>query len=412
VKKYKKPNDQVPSSYENPLVKKTYQALIEKGKRGLALTKGTVVTEKYLIISMEKELRLLTAATNEQIFRMGEILVTVKKKLGHGDFGDWVRRIGLFSERTANNYMNIYNVCFGQREILQHFKRSVLEAICSPSFPEELRDWLFDICDFDEKISYKEIHQLREAYYAGDKGINSPDIQNLLARFHQVKVERSSKRFVYKFISIFENFENYIKSGMDYIDINPLIACDPVKIDVIPSLMNLILDVKIKLNNMLEDIDLALTVYEIEECSKTNKCIEHNSDIIDICEVVVNGPVHEVLNKQGFIDHLNQIDDGILGKVLRQVAHEQRLGPEDFIGYGDDGDLAGQLETLRTRKMIGELEPSDCLHQEVDGETLAEENYRWLINQLGPEDFISCDNDDEPAEECCSMVQSELAVYL
>jgi hypothetical protein len=60
--------------------------------------------------------------TFEHAVRIGELLTGVKVGLKHGEFQNWIKRNCPFSERTARNYIRVYQ----RREILITARVSVL----------------------------------------------------------------------------------------------------------------------------------------------------------------------------------------------------------------------------------------------------------------------------------------------
>ncbi|MFC1783488.1 DUF3102 domain-containing protein, partial [Planctomycetota bacterium] len=60
------------------------------------------------IISLHRELEGIYKATLPKAIRIGELLAEVKAELDHGAFIPWIKTNLPFSERTARNYMNLY----------------------------------------------------------------------------------------------------------------------------------------------------------------------------------------------------------------------------------------------------------------------------------------------------------------
>lgn len=63
----------------------------------------------------ERELEFITnniiskkAEMEKNILAIGQLLVVVKEKLGHGQFGKWLEEKVEFKKSTANNFMRCY----------------------------------------------------------------------------------------------------------------------------------------------------------------------------------------------------------------------------------------------------------------------------------------------------------------
>ena len=400
MKKYVKPG-QVPAAYSNPLVKESYQALEERNRWELWLEKGDIA---LAMRSMEKELRLLTGSTNEQMFRMGEILVAAKKIVGHGKFGDWIKNNVPFSERTANNYMNVYKMCLGQQELLEQFGRSALEEICKPNFAEDLRDLCFDGASIGYKITLKEINIIRKEIVSGNVDIGSCEAQNFFFKFQQINVESYNMKIVNDLLLLLSNFRERLKRNIVHANVNQLLNCKSSKLDILPIVIRIVDEFTYELKDVREVVDIGLP-FDREKFLKETRYFKGDRknivthDIAIMAKIILEDP-----NGDRYVKHAKRVDDGTLPEEYDRWLLEQ-LGPEDFISCEDEGILAEQWEARRISKIIGELEPSDFLQKGLDDGTFAKEYYQRLYDQLGPEDITSCEDADETAEEYDSMVQ-------
>jgi hypothetical protein len=76
--------------------------------------------------------------TAEDIIEIGRDLIAVKVKLGHGNFGDWIKTEFDFSQETARKFMGVAEK-FGDIPTLLEFKPAILYALAAPSTPESVR---------------------------------------------------------------------------------------------------------------------------------------------------------------------------------------------------------------------------------------------------------------------------------
>ncbi len=101
--------------------------------------------EDYLI-HIAKEIESRVRLTQHEIFNIGELLINAKKVCQQNSkgFKEWIGENFDFSYETANNFMNVYKYCMGFRKVALQISPSILYQLSSPSFPEELRKYLFE----------------------------------------------------------------------------------------------------------------------------------------------------------------------------------------------------------------------------------------------------------------------------
>lgn len=111
----------------------------------------TTVYELYALTPKERvehltlEVRNRIRITQIEIFKMGRLLIEMKKACAGAGIGfeKWIKKEFDFSLKTANNFMHVYQYCLGQSAIVMKIPISILYRICTPNFPAELRDFLF-----------------------------------------------------------------------------------------------------------------------------------------------------------------------------------------------------------------------------------------------------------------------------
>jgi len=127
-----------------------------------------------------KEIKLRVRITQNEIFKIGELLIHAKKicQQEGKKFKEWISDNLDFSYETANNFMNVYEQCLGNRRIVMGVKSSILYKIAAPGFPEELRQYLFDNENLDE-ITNGQLREITRRYKEGGFQAIKGDIDEL-----------------------------------------------------------------------------------------------------------------------------------------------------------------------------------------------------------------------------------------
>ena len=77
----------------------------------------------------------IRARLNESYLATGQDLIEIKKRIGHGQFGGWLKHEFGMTERTAENYMNAARFLTGKSETLSVLPPAVLYKLAAPSAP-------------------------------------------------------------------------------------------------------------------------------------------------------------------------------------------------------------------------------------------------------------------------------------
>jgi hypothetical protein len=114
------------------------------------------------------EIKARIKITQNEIFQIGELLITAKTVCQRDKlkFQEWIEDNFTFSYETANNFMNVVEKCFGNRTLAMRVPISILYRISRSSFPQELREYLFDQGNL-EKITHGEMTALVAKYHEG-----------------------------------------------------------------------------------------------------------------------------------------------------------------------------------------------------------------------------------------------------
>jgi len=140
-------------------------ALRAEEVRAFELTSLEPATRLEMI---EKEVKLRVKITKNEIFKIGELLCLAKNicKQEGTKFQEWILERFDFSYETAHNFMNVYIHCYGLRTVAMSVKASILYKIAAPSFPEELREYLFTQGRLD-KLTNKAFGKITAKYKEG-----------------------------------------------------------------------------------------------------------------------------------------------------------------------------------------------------------------------------------------------------
>ena len=127
---------------------------------------------------LKKEINLRVKITKNEIFKIGELLNYAKNLCQQEGikFQEWISKNFDFSYETANNFMNVYKNCFGFRSIAMNISPSILYKIAAPSFPDELRNYLFDTDNLN-KITNGKLKEIVQKYKEGGFEAIQDDIE-------------------------------------------------------------------------------------------------------------------------------------------------------------------------------------------------------------------------------------------
>jgi hypothetical protein len=130
--------------------------------------------------ALQGEIKTRIKITKNEIFKIGELLIYAKKLCQQEGkkFQEWIRDNFEFSYETANNFMNVYKHCLGVRSIAMNLSPSILYQISAPSFPDELRKYLFDTEQLDE-FTNGSLREITRRYKEGGFEAIKDDIEEL-----------------------------------------------------------------------------------------------------------------------------------------------------------------------------------------------------------------------------------------
>lgn len=85
-----------------------------------------------------QSIRIRLKHTAEDIIAIGQDLIAVKSKLGHGKFLPWLKSEFGMTDRHALNFMRVASRFSGKSEIISDFSITVLYELASPSTPDSI----------------------------------------------------------------------------------------------------------------------------------------------------------------------------------------------------------------------------------------------------------------------------------
>jgi len=123
------------------------------------------VSTSQFVQQQTGEIRGLMKRTVESVFEIGQRLIIVKERLGHGRFGSWLETEFEWSQDTASNFINVAKK-FGNLPNLSEFDMaaSALYLLAAPSTPDAARDEALARAKAGESITKKTAKSIKQKY--------------------------------------------------------------------------------------------------------------------------------------------------------------------------------------------------------------------------------------------------------
>ena len=115
------------------------------------------------------EIRMLMRRTAQDIFEIGQKLIDVKQKLGHGQFLAWLQAEFAWKERTARNFMYVAKQFKSATIADLELAPSVLYMLAAPSTPEAAREEAIARAEAGESISKETAQKIKQKYQKTSK---------------------------------------------------------------------------------------------------------------------------------------------------------------------------------------------------------------------------------------------------
>ena len=112
------------------------------------------------------EIKVLMKRTAQDIIEVGQKLIQVKERLGHGNFGTWLATEFNWDERTARRFMNVAESFSDKSDIMSevYFAPTALYELSSPSTPEAARSEALTRAKAGESITPKTAKAIRQKH--------------------------------------------------------------------------------------------------------------------------------------------------------------------------------------------------------------------------------------------------------
>jgi ParB family chromosome partitioning protein len=117
------------------------------------------VETRIVVQQRTSEIKTLMGRTAQDIIEIGQKLIEVKARLGHGLFGAWLHSEFEWSERTAQSFMTVAEV-FKSATVADLIPSKALYLLAAPSTPESARDEVLERAGQGERITYNKTREI------------------------------------------------------------------------------------------------------------------------------------------------------------------------------------------------------------------------------------------------------------
>lgn len=116
-----------------------------------------------------EEIRGLMRRTAQGIVDIGQKLLEIKEKLGHGNFLNWLKKEFDWSELTAQRFMQVARQFKSHNLLDLEIAPSALYILSAPSTQEEVREEALARAQAGEKITYKTAKEIKQNHQPTSK---------------------------------------------------------------------------------------------------------------------------------------------------------------------------------------------------------------------------------------------------
>lgn len=119
----------------------------------------TAVTATQELAEHVAQISTLGKRVVADIIEIGRLLTICCEIVDHGGWGDWLRANFDWTDRTALNYMRIYEMATKSEKFsdLEDLPVSALYLLARPSTPAAVRDEIIERAKADERVSYADV---------------------------------------------------------------------------------------------------------------------------------------------------------------------------------------------------------------------------------------------------------------
>ncbi len=122
------------------------------------------ITDVVFVQQQTGAIQLLMKRSAEEIVEIGQRLVEVKKRLGHGRFGAWLEAEFDWTERTARQFMRVSEVFKSEKFSDLKFAPSALYLLAAPSTPESAKEEAITRAEAGEPITHKTAKEIKQKH--------------------------------------------------------------------------------------------------------------------------------------------------------------------------------------------------------------------------------------------------------
>ena len=113
------------------------------------------VETRIVVQQRTSEIKTLMRRTAQDIVEIGQKLIEVKKKLGHGLFGAWLHTEFEWTQKTAERFINVAQRFENRQFVDSDMAPSALYLLAAPSAPESACEEALLRAEEGERISYR-----------------------------------------------------------------------------------------------------------------------------------------------------------------------------------------------------------------------------------------------------------------
>ena len=107
-------------------------------------------------------IRLRTTGMIQHIIEVGQDLIDVKKRIGHGKFLKWMDAEFKMTERTAQRFMAVAEKFGAKYDIVSDLSPTVLYELAAPSTPDETIDEIVEQARAGKRVTVAEVKKLKK----------------------------------------------------------------------------------------------------------------------------------------------------------------------------------------------------------------------------------------------------------
>jgi hypothetical protein len=116
---------------------------------------------RIVVQQRTSEIKSLMKRNAQDIVEIGQKLIEIKLRLGHGNWGDWLAGEFDWNQFTAERFMNVART-FGNNPQIVDFAPSALYLLAAPSTPEAVREEAIALAQAGETITYSKATELKQ----------------------------------------------------------------------------------------------------------------------------------------------------------------------------------------------------------------------------------------------------------